>query len=68
MDQELLKKLQQAYRDLALTPLIEREDIVNFRVDYGLDIIVRLKKKLRRLPKMKNLCLRDIQAVGNRRF
>ena len=46
MDQELLKKFQQAYRDLALTPLIEREDIANFRVDYGLDIIVRLKKEI----------------------
>jgi len=46
MDQELLKKFQQAYQDLDLFPLVETEDIEKFRVDYGLEVMVRLKREV----------------------
>lgn len=46
MDLPLLEKFQQAYRDLDLFPLVEAEDIEKFRVDYGLDVLVRLKREI----------------------
>jgi energy-coupling factor transporter ATP-binding protein EcfA2 len=46
MDQDLLKKFQQAYQDLDLFPLVEPEDIEKFRVDYGLEVMVRLKREI----------------------
>ncbi len=46
MDQDLLKKFQQAYQDLDLFPLVEPEDIEKFRVDYGQDVKVRLKSEI----------------------
>ncbi len=44
MDQALLERFQQAYKDLDLFPLVEPEDIERFRVDYGLHVMVRLKR------------------------
>jgi energy-coupling factor transporter ATP-binding protein EcfA2 len=46
MDQALLKQFQQAYQDLDLFPLVEPEDIEKFRVDYGLEVMVRLKREI----------------------
>ncbi|MGD1906768.1 MAG: P-loop NTPase fold protein [Leptolyngbyaceae cyanobacterium] len=46
MDQALLTKLQQAYQDLDLFPLVEAEDIERFRVDYGRAVLVRLKQEI----------------------
>jgi energy-coupling factor transporter ATP-binding protein EcfA2 len=46
MTQELLEKLQVAYRDLDLFPLVEPENIQRFRVEYGRDVLVRLKKEV----------------------
>ena len=46
MDQDLLKKFQQAYQDLDLFPLVQAEDIEKFRVDYGLEVMVRLKREI----------------------
>lgn len=44
MNQALMEQLQQAYRDLDLFPLIEPEDIERFRVEYGSEVLVRLKR------------------------
>lgn len=46
MDEALLKQFQQAYQDLDLFPLVEPEDIERFRVDYGLEVMVRLKREI----------------------
>ncbi|PSR16670.1 KAP family P-loop domain protein [filamentous cyanobacterium CCP3] len=46
MDQALLERYQQAYKDLDLFPLVEPEDIERFRVDYGLPVMVRLKREI----------------------
>lgn len=46
MDLPLLEKFQQAYRDLDLFPLVEAKDIEKFRVDYGLDVLVCLKREI----------------------
>jgi energy-coupling factor transporter ATP-binding protein EcfA2 len=46
MDRDLLEKFQQAYKDLDLFPLVENEDINKFRVDYGLEVMVRLKREI----------------------
>jgi energy-coupling factor transporter ATP-binding protein EcfA2 len=46
MTQTLLENLQTAYRDLDLFPLVEPEEIERFRVEYGRDVLVRLKKEV----------------------
>jgi DNA polymerase III delta prime subunit len=46
MDLELLAKFQQIYKDLALFPLVEADDIEKFRVDYGLEVKVRLRREI----------------------
>jgi energy-coupling factor transporter ATP-binding protein EcfA2 len=46
MDEALLEKLQQVYQDLDLFPLVEPEDIQKFRVDYGLEVKVRLNQEI----------------------
>lgn len=46
MDLELLAKFQQIYKDLDLFPLVEAEDIQKFRVDYGLEVKVRLRREI----------------------
>jgi DNA polymerase III delta prime subunit len=46
MNLELLGKFQQIYKDLDLFPLVEREDIEKFRVDYGLEVKVRLRLEI----------------------
>jgi energy-coupling factor transporter ATP-binding protein EcfA2 len=46
MDGASLKKFQQAYRDLDLFPLVEPDDIDRFRVDYGLEVMIRLKREI----------------------
>ncbi|MBE9159291.1 AAA family ATPase [Nodosilinea sp. LEGE 06152] len=46
MDQALLERYQQAYKDLDLFPLVEPQDIERFRVDYGLPVMVRLKREI----------------------
>lgn len=46
MDEARLKQFEQAYQDLDLVPLITPEDIQQFRVDYGLDVLVRLKREV----------------------
>ena len=46
MNQELLACLEETYRDLDLFPLVKSKDIDRFRVDYGKEVLVRLKRKV----------------------
>jgi hypothetical protein len=46
MDLELLAKFQQIYKDLDLLPLVKAEDIEKFRVDFGLECKVRLRREI----------------------
>jgi energy-coupling factor transporter ATP-binding protein EcfA2 len=46
MNEALLPIFQTAYQDLDLFPLIEPEDIERFRVDYGREVLVRLKQEV----------------------
>ncbi|HEY9888080.1 MAG TPA: P-loop NTPase fold protein, partial [Candidatus Obscuribacterales bacterium] len=46
MDQALLAQFQQAYQNLDLFPLVEPENIERFRVDYGLEVLVRLRQEI----------------------
>lgn len=46
MSETLLEKLQQAYKDLDLFPLIKSEDIDKFRVDYGRSVRIRLQREI----------------------
>ncbi len=46
MNEALLAIFQQAYQDLDLFPLVEPEQIERFRVDYGREVLVRLKQEV----------------------
>ena len=46
MDTALMEQFQQAYKDFDLSPLLEPEDIERFRVDYGLDVLLRLRREI----------------------
>jgi energy-coupling factor transporter ATP-binding protein EcfA2 len=46
MDKPLLAQFQCAYQDLDLFPLVKPEDIERFRVDYGLPVLVRLRREI----------------------
>jgi energy-coupling factor transporter ATP-binding protein EcfA2 len=47
MTQTLLAQFQAAYRDLDLFPLLEPEKIQRFRVEYGREVLVRLKSEVK---------------------
>jgi energy-coupling factor transporter ATP-binding protein EcfA2 len=51
MNQALLEKYQAAYRALDLFPLVEPEDIAQYRVDYGQRVLAQLKVKVNAAPK-----------------
>jgi len=46
MNEALLTIFQKAYQDLDLFPLIEPDDIERFRVDYGREVLVRLRQEV----------------------
>jgi energy-coupling factor transporter ATP-binding protein EcfA2 len=64
MNQELLAKLQVAYRDLDLFPLIEAEDIEKFRVEYGREVLVRLKREVEASEKKGKLIFAGHRGCG----
>jgi ABC-type bacteriocin/lantibiotic exporter with double-glycine peptidase domain len=47
MTQTLLEQFQAAYRDLDLFPLLDEEKIKRFRVEYGREVLVRLKSEVK---------------------
>lgn len=46
MDLTPMEKLQQVYKNMDLSPLVEPEQIERFRVDYGRTTLVRLKREI----------------------
>jgi nucleoside-triphosphatase THEP1 len=46
MNQALLARLETAYNDLDLYPLVEPEAIERFRVEYGREVLVRLESEV----------------------
>ena len=46
MNQDLLARFQQAYKDLDLFPLVEPDNIAKFRVDFGMEVMIRLKREI----------------------
>ncbi|BAZ28727.1 AAA ATPase [Cylindrospermum sp. NIES-4074] len=50
MSEDLLKAFQQAYRNLELLPLIEQNDLDQFRVDYGNEVIEELEQLVEDSP------------------
>ena len=46
MNLELLAILEKAYQDLDLFPLLEPAEIQDFRVEYGREVLVRLKREV----------------------
>jgi len=66
MSSSLLESLQEAYRNLDLFPLTEPDKIERFRVDYGLDVLVRLKKEVEASDKKGKSFLQGIEDAVNR--
>ncbi len=64
MDEARLKQFEQAYQDLDLVPLITPEDIQQFRVDYGLDVLVRLKREVEASAKNGKLVFTGHRGCG----
>lgn len=64
MDDTLLERFQQTYRNLDLFPLVEPEDIERFRVDYGLDVLARLKTEINASEKNGKLIFTGHRGCG----
>ncbi|MGB6167050.1 MAG: P-loop NTPase fold protein [Geitlerinemataceae cyanobacterium] len=64
MNQDLLDQLEIAYRDLDLFPLIEPEDIEKFRVEYGREVLVRLKREVEASEKKGKLIFAGHRGCG----
>jgi len=64
MDQDLLDIYQGAYQDLDLFPLVEPEDIERFRVDYGIEVLVRLKREIEASDKNGKLVFAGHRGCG----
>ncbi|MHC5721835.1 MAG: ATP-binding protein, partial [Nostoc sp.] len=50
MSQELLNSFQEAYSNLELFPLMERNEMERFRVQYGDDLIAELNQLVEDSP------------------
>jgi energy-coupling factor transporter ATP-binding protein EcfA2 len=64
MDEQLLSIYQEAYRDLDLFPLVEPEEIERFRVDYGTEVLIRLKREAEASPKDGKLVFAGHRGCG----
>jgi nucleoside-triphosphatase THEP1 len=64
MNEELLSVFQKAYQDLDLFPLVEPEDIERFRIDYGTEVLIRLKREAEASPKDGKLVFAGHQGCG----
>jgi nucleoside-triphosphatase THEP1 len=64
MNEELLSVFQKAYQDLDLFPLVEPEDIERFRIDYGTDVLIRLKREAEASPKDGKLVFAGHRGCG----
>ena len=64
MNEALLTIFQQAYRDLDLFPLIEPKDIESFRVDYGREVLVRLRQEVNASTKAQKFVFAGHRGCG----
>jgi predicted AAA+ superfamily ATPase len=64
MNEAILAIFQQAYQDLALFPLIEPEDIEKFRVDYGREVLVRLRQEVNASTKAQKFVFAGHRGCG----
>jgi nucleoside-triphosphatase THEP1 len=64
MDEIRLAEFEQAYKNLDLVPLITPEDIAAFRVDYGLEVLVRLKREIEASAKNAKLVFTGHRGCG----
>jgi energy-coupling factor transporter ATP-binding protein EcfA2 len=64
MNQELLSVFQQAYKDLDLFPLVEPDDIERFRIDYGTEVLIRLKREAEASPRDGKLVFAGHRGCG----
>jgi energy-coupling factor transporter ATP-binding protein EcfA2 len=64
MNNALLSTFQEAYRNFDLFPLIEPEDIEHFRVDYGREILVRLKQEVNAATKKQKFVFAGHRGCG----
>jgi energy-coupling factor transporter ATP-binding protein EcfA2 len=64
MNEQLLSIYQKAYRDLDLFPLVESEDIERFRIDYGTDVLIRLKREAEASPQDGKLVFAGHRGCG----
>lgn len=64
MNEAILAVFQQAYQDLDLFPLIEPEDIEKFRVDYGREVLVRLRQEVNASTKAQKFVFAGHRGCG----
>ncbi len=64
MNEALLTIFQEAYRDLDLFPLIKSKDIEKFRVDYGREVLVRLKQEVNASDKQQKFVFAGHRGCG----
>jgi energy-coupling factor transporter ATP-binding protein EcfA2 len=64
MNEALLAVFQKAYQDLDLFPLIEPEDIERFRVDYGREVLVRLRQEVNASTKAQKFIFAGHRGCG----
>ncbi|MDX2216221.1 MAG: ATP-binding protein [Oculatellaceae cyanobacterium bins.114] len=64
MNEAILAIFQQAYQDLDLFPLIEPEDIEKFRVDYGHEVLVRLRQEVNASTKAQKFIFAGHRGCG----
>ena len=64
MNEAILATLQQAYQDLDLFPLVKPEDIARFRVDYGREVLVRLKQEVNASSKTQKFLFAGHRGCG----
>jgi energy-coupling factor transporter ATP-binding protein EcfA2 len=64
MTESILATFQEAYRDLDLFPLIEPKDIEKFRVDYGREVMVRLKQEVNASTKAQKFVFAGHRGCG----
>jgi energy-coupling factor transporter ATP-binding protein EcfA2 len=64
MNEALLAVFQKAYQDLDLFPLIEPEEIERFRVDYGREVLVRLRQEVNASTKAQKFIFAGHRSCG----
>ncbi len=64
MNEVHLAVFQKAYQDLDLFPLVEPENIEKFRVDYGREVLVRLRQEVNASAKAQKFVFAGHRGCG----